>query len=60
MRGVGKETPKKEMDYTRIFMTSHRTLSSTWENHSFKLFPAERDVEKIVNLLILKIKFQRH
>ena len=29
MRGeVGKETPKKEMDNRRVFMTSHMTLSS--------------------------------
>ena len=29
MRGeVGKETPQKEMDNKRIFMTSHMTLST--------------------------------
>ena len=30
MRGeVGKETPKKEMDDRRIFMTSHMTFFNT-------------------------------
>ena len=32
-RRSGKETPKKEMNNRRIFMTSHMTLSSASELH---------------------------